>query len=213
MQKLNRTCSECGKSLAGRPAGTMTCDAKCRARKTRRIAREGREAKSRAVEARYPEHHREAMEATVAKARDVAADVMAEELRPIVREAMTDAVLSSVRDLISLTPRAIQRLNEDMDSQDEQIRQRAYTLLLRYTMGNPTVAPPPADLAPAPMQVHFHMPRPDTTDTGEVIEAAAVEARTCMECKQDRTEFVAGSDRCVECHDALQLRVAGMFGP
>lgn len=144
-------------------------------------------------------------------------EVMREELQPVVREALTDNVLRSIQDLVALTPTVVAKIKEDLEQEaDPTLRQRAYTLVAKYTLGHPSVAPPPLDQAATGIVVNFQMPRPGDA-TPSAIEAPqhsdAVELRKCVECTQDKptTEFVGNSDRCTQCHEALQARVAERF--
>src|SRR5690606_26913115 len=149
---------------------------------------------------RLPDHLKDLSEAVRGETKDLGHEVIKEELRPIVRESLTSDVLRDVGALVRMVPKAVQRIAEDLDSSDETIRQRAYTLLLKYTMGNPSVAPPPAEQAPPPMNVVFNLPRPDTTPEDATPPVEAVELKQCAECATERPshEFIAGSSRCVE---------------
>lgn len=205
---MERRCTECDKPLGAHARkDKKTCGDTCRKNRSQRIAN----ARRRGGQNRHPEHMRET---AAAAAKDVAAEVAREEIRPYVREAMTDDVLQSVGRLVSLQPKAIDMLERDLESSDETIRQRAYTLLLRYTMGNPSVAPASAEIQPAAVSVVFNVPRP--SDAPEVVEGTVEDAepRKCVECDQPRPddEFVAASDRCVHCHADLQARVNARFG-
>lgn len=211
----SRQCSECATSLEGKMPTAVTCGRNCRDRRARRIKRT---AKQRGQAGGYPPELQPLTDPAVAK--DIAAEVMREELRPIVREALTEEVLEGVGALVGLTGRMVARLEADLDHPDPVIAQRAYTLGMKYTMGNPSVAPASAEAAPAPMQVVFNMPRPGDTDSPGLpaIESTALEddesARTCVECHEIKPgeSFVGNSERCTECHAGLQARVAERFG-
>ena len=208
-------CSECGEPLvfpadhprAGqpKPPGTKTCSDAHRQARARRLKRR----KSRTLA--DPEVRD--MAATVrGELPDVAHEVMKEELAPLVREQMTDEVLQSIDRLIKLTPSAIDCLQQDLASADETIRQRAYTLLLKYTMGNPSVAPPPKEQAPAAMSVVFNVPRPgDVPLPAEPAES--VELRECLDCRATKPagEFVGSSPKCQACFDGLQAKLTERF--
>lgn len=165
--------------------------------------------------AALPAHLKDLQEAVTGEVKDAAHAVLKEELAPIVRESLTQDVLRDVGRLVGLVPKAIERITEDLDSADETIRQRAYTLLLKYTMGNPSVAPPPTEQAPSPMQVVFNLPRPGNPEdtTLEVVEDA-VELQQCAECGTERPlhEFVGQSTRCVDCQRQLEEKVYSRFG-
>jgi hypothetical protein len=150
--------------------------------------------------------------------KDAAMEVMRDELKPVVREALTDDVLRAIEKLVHLTPAVVDAIQEDLEQDDDKtLRQRAYTLLAKYTLGNPSVAPPPPEQAAQGMQVTFVMPRPGDTTTAAIepqSDSDAVELRTCIECKTDKPsqDFVGNSDRCTQCHDDLQARVQERFG-
>ena len=213
-------CSECGELLVDsvgrpKPAGTKTCSPKCRQKRARRIKRAQVAA---GAQSKYDVEHQGMAAAVREQVADVTHEVLKEELRPLVREAMTEDVLLNISTLIGLSPKAIAKLEEQMDSEDETISQRAVTLLLKYTMGNPSVAPPPSVQAPAPMSVVFNIPRPgDTTaessDAVTLQPGEADELRECTDCHEEKPdhEFVASSDRCVECFNELRGKVDERF--
>lgn len=204
-----KKCSECGASLAGRPSLTKTCSQACRAKRSRRIRRAQKE---RGKQLNALPEHQAVMRDIVRKTPDIAHEVMKAELAPIVREAITDDVMRSVKDLVGLTPKMVAAIEMDLESPDDRVRQKAYELVARYTFGNPSVAPQPQTPANAPMQVFFQMPRPGDAD--EPVEAQVEELRTCVECGDARPsgEFVGNSTRCQECHDKLQAKVRERFG-
>jgi hypothetical protein len=211
-----RACSECGASLNGKGVTTKTCSPAHRAARSRRIKREKSEriqAANRALEY-TPEQNQ--VRAMVEAKTDVVRDVIRDEVTPIVRESLTEAVLVGIQQLVAITPKMIAAIEADLDHPDDNVRQKAYTLLARYTLGNPSVAPQPQTAAAQPMTVHFNMPRPGgETEPGSVIpEATAIEIKECVECKieKEETQFVGNSDRCQECHDKLQALVMERFG-
>lgn len=210
-----KRCSECSAPLINedgtpKPAGTKTC---CTAHKSRR-ARRIRAAKQKArKKSPYAPELQDMAAAAQGKAVDVAQQVMAEELRPIVREAITHDVLVAIEQLVGLNKEAIELLKTQLASTDETISQRAATLILKYTLGNPSVAPPPTEKAPAPMTVTFNIPRPgDDTPRSENV-GDAVELRTCTDCQAEKPdeEFVGASPRCQECFDGLHATLQQRF--
>jgi hypothetical protein len=132
----------------------------------------------------------------------------------VVREAITEDVLEAASKLVGLTPRMVELIARDMEPPDPAVSQKAYSLVARFTLGNQSIAPPPAEQAPQPMQVNFLLPRPGDGRAVEEVPAEAVELRHCVECEQDKPEtaFVGASDRCQACHDDLQAKVAARFG-
>lgn len=167
------------------------------------------------VEARHPAHH---TTLSTIKKKELASEVMAEELRPVVREAITEDVLRSIQGLVGLTGRAVELIAADMNGSDPVLAQKAATLVLRYTMGNQSVAPAPTAVEPAGMTVNFHVPRPTepVVEADLVVEEAieAGEARICAECGITKATdaFVAGSSRCHACNDGFQAKIAERFG-
>lgn len=213
-----RICSEYGpnnpncKRTLDRPT-QKTCSDACRNRRARRLKRQRLEASRKGGEANaLPEHLKTLQTAAANEAKQVAHELLKEEMKPVVREAITEDVLSAINDLVALTPTMVEAIREDLSSDDKYLRQKAYSLLARYTLGNSSVAPAPANAAPAPMQVVFQLPRPG--DDGQPpITVEAEELRTCMECQATKpaSEFVANSERCQSCHDALQEKVRARF--
>jgi hypothetical protein len=204
-------CTECGGSLEGKPAGTKTDSVACRSKRARRLKRQHKEAG--AMKLREGMH--EVSSVVTAGAKDAAHEVMKEELRPLVREAMTEQVLLGIGNLVQVTPRAIELLTRDMESADETIAQRAYTLLLKYTLGNPSVAPPPTHAAPAGLTVVLGLPRPGDETSPEVQQPSeAVELRQCQDCREEKPvdEFIAGSERCSSCFDGMRGLLKDRFG-
>jgi hypothetical protein len=191
-----------------KPAGTKTCGVKCRSARARRIKREQ---KKRGGDHR-PEHIQQLADEGM---KDALHEAAVDEFRPLVREAMTASVLQGIDTLIGMSPKAIARLNEDLDNSDDTIRQRAYTLLLKYTMGNPSVAPPSTTAQPAGLTVQFNLPRPgDDPAASTSVAAESEELRTCEDCGAEKQlhEFVAGSNRCGTCHDGVRGMLQERFG-
>ncbi len=210
-----RKCSECNKRLPN--ANQRTCSDSHRQLRARRKKREAQAHAIKIAEAKdLPEHLKALSDANNKLVKDVGRDLVVKQMTPVIREAITEDVMQGIRDMVRLTPRMVALIEEDMESRDPQIRQKAYTLLARYTLGNASVAPAPAEVAPAPMQVSFVLPRPgDACLNGDVAQDVQhVDLRTCAQCNQDKPagEFVGDSDRCQGCHDALQAKVQEQFG-
>lgn len=145
-------------------------------------------------------------------------EVMREELKPVVREALTDDVLRAIEDLVGLTTDVVAAIKDDiLQTDDKTLRQRAYSLVAKYTLGNASVAPAPLDPGAQGMTVNFLMPRPGDATPASIeaqSDGTAVELKPCVECKQEHplTDFVANSDRCTKCHSELQAKVQERFG-
>jgi hypothetical protein len=194
-----------------KPAGTKTDTPACRNKRSRRIRAAKREANQKSP---YAPELQDMAAAAQGKAVDVAQQVMAEELRPIVREAITHDVLQAISRLVGLNGEAIDVLKAQLTNEDDTIAQRAATLILKYTMGNPSVAPPPSQQAPAPMSVVFNIPRPgDETAALEPAPSDAVELRECGDCNENKPgdEFVGASSRCKDCFAGLHATLDERF--
>jgi hypothetical protein len=217
-------CSECGGPLVAgdgkklRP-DAKTCGPKCRSTRSRRLKRAKKQS---ALTRSYPPHAKEAAEhidphGHGSEVRDVAHKLLEDALRPVVREAITEDALKAIRSMVGLTPRVIQLLEIDMESDDATVRQRAYTLIAKYTLGHQAIVTPESQGAGQQMVVHFDLPRPGASaplDGQPVLEAEAVETQECETCHivKPLDEFVASSQRCIECYEGLQRQVAERFG-
>jgi hypothetical protein len=199
---------------SSKPAGTKTCSASCRNKRARRIKREEKEA---ALARRRPKRAKHVI-AVAEEIENGAAlhEATVEVFKPLVREAMTDSVLAGIQKLIDIQPDAIAALQRDLTNEDDKIRQTAYTLLLKYTMGNPSVAPPSTTASPSGLTVQFNLPRPgdDPAALPAPVPADAVTLRACDVCGEEKPEheFVAGSQRCEVCHDKTRDLLRERFG-
>lgn len=211
---LARTCSECPNSLAGARPGTKTCSNKCRQTRSRRLRRAKRE------EEQFVENNGVAAQEIAAMVRretpDYVKNVIQHELQPIVRDALTEDTLRAIKSLIGLTPRIVELIAQDLESDDDVVRQKAYTLVAKYTVGHPAMVQPDQTGLQGQMVINFGLPRPDAEAIAQVDapDAEAVELKTCDMCREDKPEpeFVAGSDRCQACFDNWRETVMGQFG-
>lgn len=206
---LERRCSECPNSLAGKKPQTKTCSQECRSARSRRLKRAAKE----------PTYHKELSAYVRRESPEIAHKVMEEELRPIVREALTEDVLRSLKRMVGLTPLVMDAIEEDLRSEDSTIRQRAYSLVMKYTVGHPAVVRPEEANAGQQLVVNFQLPRPGSP--GDVVAPSPVldsdgseELLVCDSCGEDRvpSEMVSGSTRCQECFDGLAARVREQYG-
>lgn len=205
-----RTCSECPNPLVGKSVQAKTCGPTCRTKRSRRVKRANRQ-----VEEFAAANNAGAQEIAAIvrrEAPDVITRVMKDELRPIVREALTEDVLRAVEQMLGLTPRAVELLAADLESEDSTVRQRAYTLVTKYTIGHPALLKADDGAGAGQITVNFALPRPDD----DAIEAELVEStelRTCDSCQEDKpeSEFVAGSDRCRTCFEDQKAEVLAAF--
>jgi hypothetical protein len=207
-----RRCSECPRPLGPHaPPNRKTCSDSCRSKRSRRLKRSRKKGGQNRA---HPEELQALYQADAGKIEDAAMEVIRDEVRPVVREALTDDVLRSIQDLVNLTPTIVAKIRDDIEQDaDKTLRQRAYTLVAKYTFGNPSVAPPPTDPGQQGLVVHFNMPRPGDTSTPTPEAQDVVELRHCVECDTDKPsdEFVGSSERCTDCHAVLQAKVAERF--
>lgn len=170
-----------------------------------------------AADAAKPPHRRELSDQVRRHAPGVIDKVMREELRPIVREAITEDVIRAIDSMLKLTPRAIEMIEEDLESPDPLVRQKAYTLLLKYTTGHPALLQANDTQAGSQINVSFELPRPDATaDTEATAEEAEVveeEDRQCDICETIKpiSQFVVGSNRCAVCFDTWKATINEEF--
>lgn len=196
-----RVCSECGSSLDGKATTAKTCGDKCRQDRSRRLKRVRSEnGKASAM----PPEQKKITEIVRSERDDLVHETIKEEMRPVVREAITEDVMKSIRDLIALTPRAVEALAEDLESPDSVLRQRAYTLIAKYTVGHPALVRPPEEDKTQPLIVRLEGPQPQAAPAieGAATELDEADIRVCDMCGEDKAveEFVANSTRCTSCY-------------
>jgi hypothetical protein len=151
-----------------------------------------------------------------------------ETVAPVVREMLTERVLNELNVLVNAIPKAAQTIVQDLDDPDPDVHQKAATLLLKYTLGNSSIAPPPVGAQDsAPMQVFIGMPQqgaPAAVDS-EATEVPEIEAvpqapeqaeepeRECLECHlfKPPSEFVGASHRCNDCQKKLMDSVTERY--
>lgn len=228
-------CTECGGPFMSGHAGAKTCGQTCRQRRHRRFERD-ENAPEFAVDVSATA---EAMQNARAQALDdlpaVAREVLAEELRPAVREALTGAVLQSIGDMVGLMPLVQAALTDDLKASvplldgegdpirdndgsivfitDHERRSKAVALVMKYTVGQPGLAPQPEAPEQAPLIINFPtMPAPpDHIDGAADEEPLELEEghRMCDICQESKSagEFVGDSPRCQACHDGQRARI------
>lgn len=229
-------CTECGQPFMSADGGAKTCSNKCRQRRYRRF-KQNPEAPEFDIDAG---ERQEQMQNATAQALDdlphVAREVLAEELRPAVREALTGRVLESIGDMVGLLPLVQDALRDDLSAKlpildgdglpirdtdgsivylvDYERRTKAQQLVLKYTVGQPGLAPQPEAPEQAPIQIVFPtMPAPpshiDGTAAPEELPEVAEGQRICDICQgaKDASEFVGESSRCQLCHAAARERI------
>lgn len=190
-----RKCEVCDTSLEGRRPSAKTCSDNCRTklalrRKTARVNEIDEAAKSAVGEA-VQERVREYVD----------------------REVLTEDLLERIKTMVGLAPEAIAAIQGLMASEDAEVSLRAAQTILRYTMGNPSVAPPSLEKAPLPMSISFNLPRPGEAEDAPTLEAT--ELRQCNDCgiAKPESDFVAGSSRCTDCFEQIQQSVHNKLAP
>lgn len=135
-----------------------------------------------------------------------AAELLREELRPHVREAITDEVIVQIKDLIKATPLAIAELIKQLKNPDVEIRQKAAKEILRHTTGNKAIVPDINADRQQDLIVHFALPRPDDPTPNGPLDAPPEDLRQCDSCQSWKTprEFEGSSDRCTDCFEKMQ---------
>lgn len=226
-------CTECPTMFPAEGDAT-TCSNKCRQKRYRRRAK--------GDQREYAVDTAPVLAAMDTAAKDavddlpaVAREVLAEELRPAVREALTGRVLDSIASMVDLLPLAQDALREDLtavrlvtdfkgeiqyDDDGEPLyeadgdrRQKATALVLKYTVGQPGLSPQPESPEQAPITVIFpSMPAPSQQEgavDGVAYAELAEGERRCDMCDEAKPadEFVGSSSRCQVCHDAARARI------
>jgi hypothetical protein len=172
-----------------------------------------------------PPQKNDHISALIGKAReDLVHEVMREELRPVIREAIDDEIRQSIKMLVGLAPAALLSLANDLSSDDEVIRHKAASLIAKYTLGNPHVTPPRDDTGDKLVIINA-MPRPDApaydVDATPLPESLGLpsqatdesEQRRCDTCNLDKPlrEFPGDGPRCQQCLDDRKQLVIDTF--
>lgn len=176
-----------------------------------------------------------ATSAAVDKLPEVAREILGEELRPAIREALTAEVLKGIGDMVELLPLLNDALRDSLTASrvvmnaegdivygddgeprmqaDSAERMKAAALVLKYTLGQAGLAPQPEAPEQAPMIIQFPTmpPPPAWIDGDEPQELAALPegSRECDICQtiKPANEFVAASNRCQTCQAAQRVRI------
>lgn len=208
-----RRCSECTRSLEDRAPTAKTCSTKCRKARSERMKKTNDLAEA---------HDAEITPVTRRRAIRAAHEATVQELRPIIREALTEEALGGIKDLLGLMPAAVATLIGDLASDDAVLRQRAAALVVKYTMGNPALVQHEDTAGGGQIVVNFALPRPgepvdqvgSTPNDEGAWDGEGDELRSCSSCGTDKpvSEFVEESDRCKVCHEELRAKVLGRVG-
>ena len=183
----------------------MARERKQRQRNRRRAAAEGANIGPEDAK-RDPE-----VERIIGKNRDeIVKRVFAEELRPVVRDAIDQDAVAAIQGMVGLVPAAILVLAEGLQSQDEVVRQRSAALIAKYTLGNPLATPGRADTGDKLVIINA-LPRSDTlpskaieSTSADMLEASSYddsEMRRCDTCRlwKPLEQFPGDGPRCEQC--------------
>lgn len=201
MRDVTRPCTECGESVV---APRITCGPTCRSRRSRRIR--DRRASGREVNRLVTD-----------EAERAAQEILKDELKPVVREALTEEVLAGIQSMIGHVPAAIEAAAADLASDDDVTRQKAYTLILKHTLGSSNLVPDINAEKQQELTVHFNLPRPEAARSAEWTVAEGddpVEGRECDSCStvKPASEFVGESHRCRVCFERMRAAADTYLG-
>lgn len=200
---MERICSEpgCGNSLAGLGPKALSCSPECRKARHARQVREKRRGEVATVKAF-------ASAADDKTKHDIIKQAVREQVEPVVRAALANETLAAISKLVKLVPSAIDALEEDLLGDDPLLRQRAYSLLIKYTAGHPAIVRPDDATGAGQMVVNFNLPRPDSNPQ-ELNADEVIEMKTCDLCDTAKpsTEMVAGANRCQSCMDRWKAEI------
>jgi hypothetical protein len=98
--------------------------------------------------------------------------------------------------------------------EDADIRHKAAVQLLKWTVGNNSIAPASAEQQPAPLQVIIGTGLSQTTSIDGEAEDDPEDVRECLECHlvKPAKDFVGDSNRCQACHQKLLDSVRERYG-
>lgn len=215
MASLNgRTCTECGELLLqGSSPKRKTCSTNCRSKRSRRLKR----VNNRSEQQTLPPELARIADITHDDTAEIAHRVIQEEIRPVVREAITEDVLRSIKQIVALTPKAIEQIEADLESEDGYVRRKATEQVLKYTIGHQALLTKDDTANEKQLVVHFNLPRPDGEPEVVDVDVEEVsETHICDTCGADKpvSEFVDNSTRCSTCHDEIRERAyAALKGP
>lgn len=233
--QIQKLCSECGEPFIAEKASAKTCSDLHRTARNRRRKRQGE------FFTEFADGHEDieivlqkATSAAVDRLPEAAFDALKQELAPVMREALTADVLQGIGGMVGLLPLMIQGLQESLTATklvldgegnivagpdgellwvpDHTERAKALALGLKYTVGQPGLAPQPEAPEQAPITVIFPaMPAPTqqaTDATAEELPQLAEGERLCDICTTPKParEFVGSSNRCLPCHAANGVR-------
>lgn len=234
-----KICTECGTPFLASNEGSKTCSDAHRKRRSRRKLKQGSafteyDVDISATTAAMEQASKDALDDLPAVAREL----LAKEMQPYVREALTGEVLQSLSAMLGMMPLVQAALTDDLTAltpvwndegaqlldrdgepclvPDYDRRQKAVAMVLKYTVGQPGLAPQPDAPEAAGVTVVFSgMGEPVITSSAQDLDEERLatlesgDSRQCDICEavKPKDEFVGASSRCEECQAALRARV------
>ena len=230
-EHYQRICTECGTPFNTTHKSAKTCKQGCRTKRSVRRRTDPNEFSTDGGLAM--EIHEKAHNAAMDDIPEIARKAVAEVAGNAAREAMTVDVLESIRDMLGMMPVLNAALADalgaanpvmgrdgypvlDEDGNvlmvpDYDRRLKAAALVMKYTVGQPGLAPQVEAPEAAGLIVNFgSMPPVSQEIEGTAAEIVELEAgqRQCDICAEVKPadEFVGASSRCADCHSANETR-------
>lgn len=199
MTSFQRVCSECPTPFVTTSPRAKTCSGSCRSKRKRRL--DAGDTADVAGGNNAAKAIAKAKKATMDDLPAVVREVMAEEVRPVVREALSSRVLEAIGSMTELIPLMFDALKDDLVAQEPCVdpatgehvtmmdgtpvytvdydrRSKARDLVAKYTLGQPGLAPQPEAAANAPITVVFpgmSQPEPIYIRAADAIADAPLE--------------------------------------
>lgn len=203
-----KKCANCGTEFEPRSGNQKFCDnPECKPAHYRKRT-ERRQAEKAALEAMrdpaYAEVFSESEERTLLQT------ILREELQPFVREQISEETIQAIGKLYKLVPKALAVLQADLSHPDPVVRQKAVTLIMRYSMSD-SLLPKQEDTSP---QMHVHVPASLQVPAPEAIDSTVAEdsdvhvlgQRQCEQCGEHKPadQFEGNARRCQRCVDSFR---------
>lgn len=143
-----------------------------------------------------------------------------EAVEQTIEEALTADVKKALQRAVQLTPKAIDAIEKDLESENEFLRQHAYQTLLKYTIGSQNLVPDMGEdkqpmtvviegLARPTEPIVTERQKPHTASELEETlsdDSTPASYRICDSCGQPKPaeEFMGNSNRCTVCFDRIR---------
>lgn len=175
MKTITLKCRSCGKDLPedSDPRRKYCPGTRCRQNFNEQLASEKKTMRSRASRIAVDSHNRSDPEIKEMKSR--ALEVLEDEIRDTMREVIKEQITPMIREkaqgavvvMLDMLPKALARLQEDLDSRDAIARRNAVAIALRYTM--PTVQENTKVESDTGINVYHWIPAPADTEVGRKV--------------------------------------------